>query len=198
MDSKDCYDEILLEILRLFTDNVDERESLLDFIVTYNNSLDKDKYLSWKKIGEVKDGEIWSYPKPRFKETIKPTPQPKTQTLEVLGTSIEKRLTCWPPQKPGKGLGFVAKPESVKEDEQKILEKWGSPDAFNNITQTTDDVTDEKGKAVQLVKGKHKPKENTEQKLKENKPPTDVVIDKKEQRNPYLASADQENLKKRK
>ena len=149
--------------------------------MTYNNSLDKDKYLSWKKIGEVKDGEIWSYPKPRFKETIKATPQPKTQTLEVLGTSIEKRLTCWPPQKPGKGLGFVAKPESVKEDEQKILEKWGSPDAFNNITQTTDDVTDEKGKAVQLVKGKHKPTENTEQKLKENKPPIDVVIDKKEQ-----------------
>ena len=181
VDSKDCYDEILLEILRLFTDDADERDSLLDFIVTYNNSLDKDKYLNWKKIGEVKDGEIWSYPEPRFKETIKATPQPKTQTPEVLGTSTEKRLTCWPPQKPGKGLGFVAKPESVKEDEQKILEKWGSPDAFSNITQTADDVTDEKGKAVQLVKGKHKPTENTEQKLKENKPPIDVVIDKKEQ-----------------
>ena len=181
VDSKDCYDKILLEILRLFTDDEGERESLLEFITTYNDLQGKDIYLRRKKIKEIKDGQMWSYPEPRFVEKVKPETI-KTQTQEVAETSsTEKRLTCWPPQKPGMGLGFVAKPESVKEDERKILEKWGSPDPFNNITQAaSDEVVDEKGKTTQLVKGKHKPMENTEEKLKE-KPPINVVLDKKEQ-----------------
>ena len=181
-DSKDCYEKILLEILRLFTDDEGERESLLDFITTYNDVQGKDSYLRRKKIGKIKDGEMWSYPEPRFKEMVKPETI-KTQTPEVPGTSsTEKRLTCWPPQKPGMGLGFVVKPESIKEDERKILEKWGSPDVFSNITETaSNDVVNEKGKTTQLVKDKHRPIEHTEEKLKENKPPIDVVLDKKEQ-----------------
>ena len=182
IDSKDSYDKILLEILRLFTDDEDQQESILDFITTYNDVQDKDSFLRRKQIGEIKDGQMWSYPEPRFKETVKPETI-KTQTPEVPGTSsADKRLTCWPPQKPGMGLGFVAKPESVKEDEQNILEKWGSPDALSNITQTASaEVVDEKGKTTQLVKDKHKPIENIEEKLKENKSPIDVVLDKKEQ-----------------
>ena len=186
VDSKECYDKILLEILRLFTDDEDQQESLFDFITTYNDVQDKDSFLRRKKIVEIKDEEMWSFPEPRFKElkTSKPTPQPKTQTPEVLGTSsTEKRLTCWPPQKPGMGLGLVAKPDTIKEDERKVFEKWGFPDAFSNSTQTTrDEVVDEKEKAIQLAKGKHKPVENAEEKLKENKPNiVEVVLDKKGQ-----------------
>ena len=185
-DSKDCYDKILLEILRLFTDDEGQQETLLDFVTTYNDVQDKDSFLHRKKIVEIKDGEIWSFPEPKFKEfeTSKATLQPKTQTSEVLGTSsTEKRLTCWPPQKPGMGLGLVAKPETIKEDEQKIFEKWGFPDAFSNSTQTTrDEVVGEKEKTIQLVKGKHKPVENGEEKLKENKATiVEVVLHKKEQ-----------------
>ena len=157
VNSRDFYDSILLEILRLFTDDEEQRENLLEFITTYNDLQDKDNYLRRKKVNDIKDVEIWSYPEPKFKKTLESTSQSKTQTSEVLDTSsTERHLTCWPLQKPGIGLGIVAKPESFKEDEQKIFEKWGYPDAFSSSTQIViDEVVFKSGKTTGFVKGEH-------------------------------------------
>ena len=58
VDSRDFYDSILLEILRLFTDDEEQRENLLEFITTYNDLQDKDNYLRRKKVNDIKDVEI--------------------------------------------------------------------------------------------------------------------------------------------
>ena len=141
VNAKDHYESILLELLRLFLQDEEQREKLHEFIITYSTIPDKDRYLQRKKVKDIYDGEIWNYPEPLTEEAAKPIPLTKDQPRPIVTVvSGERGLACWPPQNPRGGLRIIAKPESVKEDERNILGKLQPPVAFINITQVAKDM----------------------------------------------------------
>ena len=156
VNAKDHYESILLELLRLFLQDEEQRERLHEFIMTYSIIPDKDRYLQRKKVKDIYDREIWNYPEPITEEASKPISLTKDQPKPI-GTvnSGEKGLACWPPQNPRKSLGIITKPESVKEHERIILGKLQPPVAFSNITQLATDmdiVTDKPTAHLRAIK----------------------------------------------
>ena len=141
VNAKDHYEGILLELLRLFLQDEEQRERLHEFIMMYSIIPDKDRYLQRKKVKDIYDGEIWNYPEPITEEASKPVPVSKDQPKPILTvTSGEKGLASWPPQNSRRGPGIIAKPESVQEDKRKILGKLQPHVAFSNITQVATDM----------------------------------------------------------
>ena len=128
-EEKAKFDEILGEILSLFVGkNEEHKEKLLEFILVYLEAPNKTHYLKHTKIPEISPNEEkWHYPEPNIIHNTKVVSvaamPPQNISLAVEGAG----LTCWPPRNPA-GLGFIAKPESLKNAESEILEKWNPPE----------------------------------------------------------------------
>lgn len=137
-------DDIMTEMLKIFThDNNSYRGDVLEFVLDFIAVSNKESYLRRKKLVHISSQEeLWVYPEP-----LKPVPKaiPKVIVTENIVENVEnkgpKGVTCWPPRNPGTaGGGFMVKPESVRKEEQEILEKWARPDAPGNakLAQTTE------------------------------------------------------------
>ncbi|XP_065672427.1 uncharacterized protein LOC100210004 isoform X4 [Hydra vulgaris] len=129
-EEKSKFENILDEILNLFVgSNEKYKEELLDFILTYLSAKYKDECLKRKNIPEISSPEkIWHYSEPKLiKYSHQTAPVVKELPIENASLPVEnKGLTCWPPRNPA-GLGFVAKPESLKNAEKEVHEKWKAP-----------------------------------------------------------------------
>ncbi|XP_065672459.1 uncharacterized protein LOC100211694 isoform X2 [Hydra vulgaris] len=129
-EEKSKFENIIDEILSLFVgSNEKYKEELLDFILTYLTVKNKDECLKRKNIPEISSSEkIWHYSEPKLiKYSHQTVPLVKELPIEKASKPVEnKGLTRWPPHNPA-GLGFVAKPESLKNAEKEVLEKWKAP-----------------------------------------------------------------------
>lgn len=129
VDDKNMYETILSELMTLFVGKgVESKEILLDFALVPN----KRSYLNRKAIFDVPHGDAkWSYPEPE-KIVVAPPPEPTpvaaAPNLPTLkNPDGDAKVTHWPPRKPG--TCGVGKPDSVRKDEEEMLEKWKQPDA---------------------------------------------------------------------
>ena len=128
-EDKKHFETILSELLSLFIGNHElHKEDLIDFVQMYLAVPDKERFLKRKNIPQLDPGEEkWEYKEPVVKAIPKPVaPQPVVQVPEVT-REPSTGITCWPPRNPA-GTGMVPKPESVKEEEAKIMEKWKVPE----------------------------------------------------------------------
>ena len=142
----DQSDDIIMEIVKLFVPNhlPEIVDDLFDFWCSLLVEDSRDRFMRRRRIPSLPKNEVeWKFPRPAdpfvpppVKQEIKEEPDQEMTDVSKQPTpnnNGERLMTSWPPRNPNaEGGGFVPKPESLKKQEQAILEKWSLPEAPSN------------------------------------------------------------------
>ncbi|XP_066912062.1 uncharacterized protein [Clytia hemisphaerica] len=139
--------DIIMEIVKLFVPNHDPEivEDLFDFWCSLMVEDSRERFMTRRRIPNLPKNEVeWKFPRPAdpfvpppVKQEIKEEPDQEMTDVSKQPTPNkdggERLMTSWPPRNPNAGGGgFVPKPDSLKKQEQAILEKWNLPEAPSN------------------------------------------------------------------